>query len=243
MNYPPLALGIFNTTSDVGIYSAANKLVYSLLMGDRILLLLLIPASSRKYAQAPEAFREMLNEALKWIVILGLPIAVGGTLVADDLIILVFGIEYISSAAVLKVLIWYFLLTMLHSTFTSGLIGAGGEKSYSRIMVITAFMYLFFISVGAYWFGPLGVAFSVVVAEGLGLVLMSRSLKLLVPLRPPEKLLRILLSVFIMALCVTFVLQYGLPWALCVGAGSYCILLILVRAVNWNDLKVLMARF
>ena len=49
INYPPLALGIFTTTSNVGIYSAASKLVYFLLMGDRILVLLLLPASARKY--------------------------------------------------------------------------------------------------------------------------------------------------------------------------------------------------
>jgi O-antigen/teichoic acid export membrane protein len=242
-NYPPIALGVFNTTSDVGIFSAANKFVFSLMVGDRILLLLLVPASARKYTQAPQAFKEMLNEAVKWILILGLPIAVGGTLIADDLTILVFGIEYIESAVVLKVLIWYFLLTMLHTIFTSGLIGAGGEKSYGNTMIITALIYLFCVSIGAYWFGPLGAAFGVVVAEGVGVLLINRALRLIVTLRQPEDIIRIILSVIIMALGVAFVLQYGLIWALLVGVISYSILIWIVRAVSWNDLKSLSAKF
>ena len=141
-NYPPLALGLFNTTADVGIYSAASKLVYFLLMGDRILLLLLLPASARKHHDAPETFRKLLDEAVWWILLVSLPIAVGGTVVADDLIVFIFGMEYVSSAAVLRVLIWYFFFTMLHTTYTSGLIGAGGEKAYGKIMGITTLAYV-----------------------------------------------------------------------------------------------------
>ena len=37
INYSSIALGIFTTTSNVGTYSAASKLVYFLLMGDRVL--------------------------------------------------------------------------------------------------------------------------------------------------------------------------------------------------------------
>ena len=70
INYPSLALGIFTTTSNVGTYNAASKLVYFLLMGDRILVLLLLPASARKFADSPEAFNRMLTDAMRWILII-----------------------------------------------------------------------------------------------------------------------------------------------------------------------------
>jgi O-antigen/teichoic acid export membrane protein len=243
MNYPTIALGIFCSTSDVGIYSVANKLVYSLMMGDRILLLLLIPASSRKHSQSPEALQEMLQDALKWILVMGLPIAVGGMLVADKLTVLFFGVQYAASAAVLKILIWYFVLTMLHTTYTSGLIAAGDEKTYGKIMIVTALVYLVCVSCGAYWYGPIGAAFSIVFAEGISVVLMNRSLRSSLTLNPPKKLLRIVLSTAFMAVCVSFSLEYGLIFAICVGAVSYSMALLLVRALNKNEIKTLTAKF
>jgi O-antigen/teichoic acid export membrane protein len=243
MNYPVLALGILKTSSDVGVYSAAGKLVYFLMMGDRILVLLLLPASARKFHDSPRMFQELLRDSVRWILLISLPIAVGGMLIADDLIRIVFGAEYSVSASVLQVFIWYFFLTMLHTVFTSGLIGAGGEKSYGKIMIITALAYFFAVSAGVFWFGPIGAAFGVVAAEGLSVVLIGHALRLLVPLSPPEKILRVVLSVVLMAIGVASVVQYGFLWALLVGVGSYCLFIILLRAVVWNDVKTFMARF
>jgi Polysaccharide biosynthesis C-terminal domain len=141
------------------------------------------------------------------------------------------------------VFIWYFFLTMLHTVFTAGLIGSGGEKSYGKIMMITAFAYFFAVSAGAFWFGPLGAAFGVVAAEGLSVVLISRALRLLVPLSPPEKILRVVLSVVLMAVGVASVVHYGFLWAILAGVGSYCLFIILFRAVVWSDVKTFVARF
>jgi O-antigen/teichoic acid export membrane protein len=243
VNYPIIALGILKTSSDVGVYSAASKLVYTLMMGDRILILLLLPASARKFHESPEKFRELLRDTLRWIVIIGLPVAVGGMLIADDMINIVFGSEYDISAPVLQVFIWFFFLTMIHTVFTSGLIGAGDEKSYGKIMVITALAYFIAVSTGAFYFGPIGAALGVVAAEGLSVVLMDRAMRFLVPLSPPEKILRVVLSVVFMAVVVAYVVQYGFLWALLAGAGCYSFFLILLRAVVWNDVKTFIARF
>jgi O-antigen/teichoic acid export membrane protein len=243
LNFPVLALGILKTSSDVGIYSAAGKFVYFLMMGDRILVLLLLPASARIFHDSRDKFQELLQDSIKWIILISLPVAVGGMLIADDLIRIIFGTEYGASVSVLRVFIWFFFLTMLHTVFTCGLIGAGGEKSYGKIMGITVLAYFFSVSAGAFWFGPIGAAFGVIVAEGFSVVLISRALCRLVPLSPPEKLLRVVLSVVLMALGVFAVMQYGFLWALIAGGGSYCLFIILLRAVTRNDIKTFIARF
>jgi hypothetical protein len=83
----------------------------------------------------------------------------------------------------------------------------------------------------------------VVAAEGLSVVLISRALRLLVPLSPPEKIVRVVLSVVLMAIGVASVVQYGFVWAVLVGVVSYCFFIILLRAVVWNDVKTFTARF
>jgi O-antigen/teichoic acid export membrane protein len=243
INYPSIALGILTTTSNVGTYSAASKLVYFLLMGDRILVLLLLPASARKYSDSPETFNRMLTDAMRWILIISLPVAVGGILIANKLIAIIYGAEYSSSVAVFQVFIWYFFLTMLHTVYSAGLIGVGGEKSYGKIMLITAFAYVLCVTAGVLFFGAIGAAFGVVISESISVLLMKVALQRIIPLSSPEKILRVILSVGIMAVCVAAIIPYGLIWGILFGAGCYSLLLLLFRAVGWNDIKILKARF
>ncbi len=243
INYPSIALGIFTTTTDVGIYSAASKLVYFLLMGDRILVLLLLPASARKYSDSPETFKLMLTDAMRWIFIISLPVAAGGVLIANKLITIIYGAEYSSSIVVFQVFIWYFFITMIHTVLSAGLIGVGGEKSYGKIMLITAFAYFFSITAGAYYFGAIGAAFAVVISESISVLLMNSAVQQIIPFYPPDKILRVIFSVAIMAICVALVIQYGLLLGIFCGIVCYSLILILLRAVVWNDIKTLLMRF
>ena len=243
INYPSIALGIFTTTSNVGSYSAASKLVYFLLMGDRILVLLLLPASARKYSDSPETFNRMLTDAMRWILIISLPVAVGGILIAGNLIAIIYGAEYSSSGTVFQVFIWYFFITMLHTVYSAGLIGVDGEKSYGKIMLVTAFVYLGTVTAGVCFFGAIGAAFGVVIAECISVLLMKRALQRIIPLCPPEKIVRVIFSVAIMAVCVAVVLPYGLLWGILSGISCYSFMLLLLRAVVWNDVKTLLVRF
>jgi polysaccharide transporter, PST family len=243
INFPSLALGVFTTTSQVGTYSAASKLVYFLLMGDRILVLLLLPASARKYADSPDTFKRMLTDAIRWIVIVCLPMTVGGILIASKLIAIIYGAEYSSSISVFQVFIWYFFITMLHTVYSAGLIGGGGEKSYGKIMLITAGIYLVTVTMGTWLFGALGASFGVVLAECVSVWFMKQALQKIIPLRPPEKIVRVLLAVALMAVCIAVVLPYGFVWGILFGICCYCLMIILLRAVVWHDVKTLLVRF
>lgn len=242
INYPPIALGIFSSKSNIGLYSAASKLVYFLLMADRILILLLIPASARKFQDSPETFSKMLQDTMKWIIVIGIPIAVGGMLIANELIDLIFGIEYHASAGVLKVLVWYFLLSLFHSMYSTGLIGAGGEKPYGKIMLITAGLYFFFVSIGAWAYGSYGAAFGVIIAEGCSVVIINRSLRSCVHIQPPKGIFSVILAAVVMAVGVHFVLPYGLLWGVLVGIGIYSIMVLILRPITRRDVELLLAR-
>ena len=242
INFPPLILGAVRTNTDVGIYSAASKLVFFLLVGDRILFSLLLPASARKQTESVHSFRIVLQDALRWILLLCLPVAVGGTLLGEQLIILVFGAEYAGAGVVFCVFIWYFFLTMLHTVYTAGLISAGKEKPYGRNMAITAVAYGIFVSLGSVWYGAIGAAAGVVIAEGFSIILMHRSLVTTIPLRFPDKTFRILLSAVLMVLCVCAFRSGDLWLTIVAGAGCYGVSVFILRAFTAADAKSLLAR-
>ena len=185
----------------------------------------------------------MLTDAMRWILIISLPVAVGGMLIANKLIAIIYGAEYSSSISVFQVFIWYFFITMLHTVYSAGLIGVDGEKSYGKIMLVTAFTYLVTVTTGVCFFGAIGAAFGVVISEGISVLLMKRALQRIIPLCPPEKILRVILSAAIMAVCVAVVVPFGLLLGILFGVCCYSLMLILLRAVVWNDVKTLILRF
>jgi O-antigen/teichoic acid export membrane protein len=243
INFPPLILGAVRTNTEVGIYSAASKLVFFLLVGDRILFSLLLPASARKQTESMNAFTLVLQDALRWILLLGVPVAIGGTLLGEKLIVLVFGFDYAGAGVVFCVFIWYFFLTMVHTVFTAGLVSAGKEKPYGKNMLITAVACGICVTLGAIRYGALGAAGGVVVSEGFSLYLMHRSLAAAVPLKLPETTFRIFLSAALMALCVFGLRNENLWLTIPAGAGCYGIFLVLFRALTAGDVKSLLARF
>jgi hypothetical protein len=141
------------------------------------------------------------------------------------------------------VFIWYFFITMIHTVYSAGLIGVGEDKSYGKIMLVTAFAYLVSVTTGVCLFGAMGAAFGVVLSEGISVLLMKRSLQRVIPLCPPGKILRVVFSAAIMAVCVAVVLPYGLLWGILLGIGCYSLMLILLRAVSWHDITELIMRF
>jgi O-antigen/teichoic acid export membrane protein len=242
-NYPPFVLGIFQSTAEIGIYSAANKLVFFLLIGDRLLSSVFLPASMRKQEEAPQKLASMISIATHWILIVALPIAVGAVLFADRFIVLVFGDAYIDATGVLKILVWYFFLTMLHTVFTSGLIAVHQEKAYGRIMAATAFLYGVLVALGAIYFGALGAAFGVVLAEGASLLLMWHALRKSLPLYPPRTTPRILAAACVMELFLIVFYDWNILLLISAGAVLYVVCLWILRAVRIEDIKKMFAKF
>jgi O-antigen/teichoic acid export membrane protein len=242
MSYPPFVLGIFQSTTEVGIYSAASRLVLFLLIGDRLLSSVFLPASMRRQEESPQKLASMISIAAHWILIAALPVAVGGILFAERFIVLVFGQAYIDATGVLKILVWYFFLTMLHTIFTSGLLAVHQEKAYGKIMAATAVLYAVLVTLGTVFFGALGAAFGVVLSEGISLLMMWHSLRKILPLFPPLTTPRILGAACVMELFLIIGGDMNILFLIPAGAAVYICFLLVFKALRLQDIKTILAK-
>jgi len=107
----------------VGYYSAAYRLVEALIIIPSILSTSLYPVFSNFYVSAKETLNLVYEKAFKLLLIIGLPIAVGTTLLADKIILLIYGHEFSLAIPALKILIWtipvIFIAFMLGTLFAS----------------------------------------------------------------------------------------------------------------------------
>ena len=242
INLPPIVIGIVMTNTDVGMYSAAGKMVFFLLMFDRVLGTLLLPASARLFTLDPDTLAERLNTALRWILITALPLCAGGTLLAGQLMTFLFGSQYLPAAVVLRVLIWYMLFTMIHTVYTSGIIAVGKEKEYSRVMMVSAALYALSVAVCTKLFGLVGASAAVVGSEALTLVLMRRAFHTTMKTIVPRSLPMILAAVLVMTAVLLVLPSLHVALAILIGAGVYGLILFVTRTLTAADLLSLVRR-
>ena len=176
-NLAPVVLAILMTNVEVGLYSAASKLVVFLLLIDRVLGVLLLPASARLQASSPAQLSVRLGEAMKWILIAALPICLGGMLVSKDLIRIVFGENFVAASGLFGILVWFLCFTMIHTVYTSGLVAVAPSNVYGRVMMIGAVIYTLAVVLLTKFYGLYGTVFGVVVSEGLTLLIARAHLR------------------------------------------------------------------
>lgn len=98
----------------VGIYGAASTVTSALILIPFAFQTAVFPVMSRLYATAPVALERLYDQSLKYLLLAGLPIAVGVTMLAPDIVTLAFGRQFAASVPVLQILVWSLFLIFLN---------------------------------------------------------------------------------------------------------------------------------
>ncbi len=242
INLPVIVVGILMTNSDVGIFSAASKLVFFLLMLDRVIGSVVLPVSSRAHATDPGSLPGKLSEAMLWVVVAGLPLSIGGTVLGHGVLTFIFGDQYASGAAVFQILVWYFLLTVLHTIYSSVLIVLGQEKLFGVIMAMSALLYAASTVVLTFFFGTTGAAAAVVASELLTLLYTIHRSQAFIRVPIPGNLPRIVLASLVMGAVLACLGHVHVVLAVLIGFTVFVAVAAASGAVTRRDLDNLLRR-
>jgi O-antigen/teichoic acid export membrane protein len=105
------------TDAAVGWYGVPWALINMVLLIARSIAIAMYPSMVRSYAEDPQSLTKVVWRAIRYLLIVCLPIAVGGTVLADRIIIALYSEEFANSIPVLQVVPWalpsLFLLELL----------------------------------------------------------------------------------------------------------------------------------
>jgi O-antigen/teichoic acid export membrane protein len=239
VNIPILAISMLGTVSDVGVFSVASKLVFFLLIADRLFYSIYFPAVTRIFSQTPDQLSEVISFVIRISLVVILPVAVMCVFSAEDLINLIYGTKYLLAANVLKILVWYFCVTILNSILGYALVGINMEKSYSRIIIYSTPIYLLLIVVLTYFAGVNGSALSVVLYELMLLSIFKYNLKKSMNIPIFGHLIKIIPALAFMAAVLIVLQPVNILLSLSVGFVLYFLVAYMMRAVSKSDLKML----
>lgn len=221
----------------VGSYAAAYRLMESLLFVPAAFMGAVYPTLSRISTSGREAVLSASGKTLRYMAMIGIPFGVGTTVLAERLILFLFGSEYVESVLPLQIIIWAMVLIFINCICPVGLNSVNRQK---LSMLVTGGGIIFNVALNLILippFGATGTSSSTVATEVLTtvifFVLFSRHIG---SLNIVSAVLRPLIASAAMAgMLIAF---YFLPlWLLIIGAVMvYVLALIFFRAINRGDL-------
>ncbi len=112
INTDVLIIGIMRSNADVGYYSAANRIIQILYALPAIVAITILPALSRLAVSDQAKLRAMLEKTITTLLLVAIPTALGGIILGDKIIALLFGAEYLPAVAAFRIL----LITLIFSS-------------------------------------------------------------------------------------------------------------------------------
>ncbi len=231
-----ILLSFFTTSSDVGIYGAAYKIIETLTFFPAMVIGLIFPLFSRYIFTDTKIFIKISNIILKLFTLITVPLIIIIFFLAPNIIAIVNGHEFNASTTVLQILIFALASIFFGHLFTNILIAGSQQKKLMMILIATAIINIttniIFIPIYSYT----GAAVISVITE-LFVVVLTASIALLYT---PYKFRSIKLPFILLAGGAMIILHITLPFAPFIIASIsftvYAILLFAFRVIKRDDI-------
>jgi O-antigen/teichoic acid export membrane protein len=104
-------LGIWRTPEDIGVYSAAHRFFQFIIIIPSMIATATLPLMSRLANKDNEKFKNILERTLSLFMIIVIPIALGGLVLANQIVPMTFGPQYLAAIPVLQILMVMLLVS------------------------------------------------------------------------------------------------------------------------------------
>ncbi len=242
-----LMLSFMDSTMDkeiaVGHYNAAYKLMEALGLLTSAFVMSVYPVLARKFLEGPDGVLVVFRKAFRVLCALVLPVAVGTTILARDLMGLLFGQNYAAAGAALQILIWGQAMDSINPLAAVTLRALEKEKELAKITGVCAVfnvaLNIVLIPRYSYMGAAVATLLSFLLVFGWSYVVLAGALG---RLRIGGMMLRSLAAALLMGAVVFLVRDHGLVVAVLVGVVTYVPLAFLLGVVNKEELKSLANR-
>lgn len=213
-NIDILIMGFISSSSEVGIYSAAYKIINILMIGVSMVFTPIYPViiglySNKKYNE----LNDILVKVKKILICLSLPLMFGGAFLSNEIINFVFGIEYIYAGNTLKILIIYIGLFYIRELYGYQLNAFGNQKSYMNIVLISAATNIILNLIFIPKYGATAAATATLISEIINLILMRQVCKRnyrMIIYDSNSDYIKIFISCVLMSMFIIFIKRYSI---------------------------------
>ncbi|GEM_PF-1084492 len=238
-----IMLSLMKDFSAVGIYSAAIRIGEALTVISSSIFASFFPLLSRSFKEDHQAFRRFVSQGFLALLLIGMPVAIGGSLISRDLIPVFFGNEYAPAGFTLAILCWHTFFSFLGGLLANILIGCGRQTvdMWISLILVLVNVGLNFCLIPIYSFN--GAALATAVTELVGMIvyftftLKDPAIKISFPLKEFLLALRVNLPFLVILIGLRLFLRIPVLLIVLTSIFLYGILLFWFKIVTWKDIK------
>lgn len=238
-----IMLSMMQSSSEVGIYNAAYKVIENITFFPAMLIGLILPLTARYIFTDKEKFQNISDKTFKVLLVLIIPIVIGALFLADDIIRLIGGGGFAESANVLRIIIFSLAFIFFGNFFNNVLLAGNLQK---KLMMALGFCAIFNISLNLYLiphYSYMGASYTSVFTEMLvavfGFFLAKKYLEYTPQVKNWE---RMIVSGLAMALFLFFFKEMNFFLVAPASALIYFIFLYLTKSISQEEIKSLLSR-
>ena len=135
--FDTVLLNIFRGDKETGYYNAAYNLIFSFVVFSNVINTSIYPTLTRISINAPENLIAMYNRTLRYLMFISLPISVGITILADQIIRFLYTEDFTQSIIALRILIWVLPLMYASEFFGYIIVISNKEVKVARAVLIS----------------------------------------------------------------------------------------------------------
>lgn len=241
-----IILSLIKGSDAVGLYNASYRLILVLLFIPIIFNTAVFPLMSQYYVSSHDSLKFTFEKLLKAMILISVPIGVGTVIIANKVILLFYGDQFIGAVIALQILIWSTVLIFARSPFERLLESTNRQLSITKIFIIgvifNVILNLIFIPKYSY----IGAGLITILTDTLVLVLLiynTRDMKILESKKFQINILKIITASLIMGIILKYFSDLNVFLLISLGIIIYSVLLLLLRIVDDEEILIIKSIF
>ena len=241
-----IVISLLVNETGVGWYGAADQLFGTFLFIPTIFMTAVFPVLSRMYASSSESLPKLMNKSFNLLLLLSIPIGLGVMIIANPLVVLLFGEDFINSGPILAVMGIVIILTYQNMLLGQFFISIDKQKVWTWVMAGATLATVGLDMILVPWCqrtfnnGAIGGSIAFVITEAAMLVVALYWLpKGMITWNATKRSLRAVLAGLGMVAVTWWSRNLFLAIPIAIGAVSYVGFIILLQAISREDWDLL----
>ncbi|MCE5213553.1 MAG: polysaccharide biosynthesis C-terminal domain-containing protein, partial [Methanobacterium sp.] len=226
----------------VGLYNAAYRLVLVFLFVPSVLNTAIFPAMSQFYINSKESLNVAYKKYFNYMAIIGIPLGIGTTLLADKIILLIYGAEFSNAVIALQILVWSAVIIFMSGAFARLLEASDKQMAITKIAAICAVFNIILNLIVIPKYGYVGASVITVLTEFLaflfGLKIVGAMNYDQIPIKP-KLLIKIAIASLVMSICIILLINWNLIFLIILSIILYFVTLVILKGFDKEDITLI----
>ena len=239
-------LSLMAGNETVGWYNAAYRLIFIFLSLYAVYMIAIFPVISGFFKTSIKSIKTVYERSFKYLLIISIPIAISITLLANKIILVIYGIEYVPSIIALQILIWTIIFMFINNLSSNVLGSVNRPIIVVKIFILGAVINIILNLLLIPKFSYVGSALATVATELLMLPLFLYSL-LKIEYAEVETLVKdipkILVSNIVLTVVLLYIINLNMLLIIITGVIIYIIMIYLTKTFDSRDIYMIKSLF